>query len=396
MRIGYFTTLFPYPGSFSGIPLYPLDLYPWGGSDVVAYHLARNMVKLGHEVSIFTSSVDSSNHIEESEGMRIYRYGTNFKIKKAFFSLDLFLKSIKHDVDIVHLHYSTPPGILASFFYAKVTGKPYIITYHGDMPENFGNLVRRVGVYMFNRLCVHKILSSAKLIISPSEYYISQSQFLSKHREATVTIPNGIDSKELEIAFTKEECKERLSLGRDDMIIFFIGALMESKNPHLLIKAMPAILGKIPNTKLVIAGVGSMRQDLENLTEKLGLSHRVIFAGGVTGELKAMYYKAADVFVLPSVKEVFPIVLLEAATANLPMLVSDLSTFRCLIEDGDNGLMVHIDDEVSLVRPIINLLSDSELRERLGTNANIKVKDFFWEKIAKTTEEAYKAIINNA
>lgn len=391
MRIGYFTTVFPYPESFTDSALN--RLYPVGGSEYVAYHLAQNMVKRGHEVVVFTSSIDSHNRVEELNGIKIYRYGTNFRIEKAFISYNLFLKSIKHDVDIVHLHFSTPPGNLAGLFYAKVKRKPFIITYHGDAPENFGNLIRRVLMYLFNRLCVNSILSAAKFIITPSEYYINQSRFLGKHQSKIVSIPNGINPEEMNIPYTKEECKKKLSFAANDVIILFIGALMDSKNPDLLIESLPAIIEKNPNVRLVVAGEGSMRKTLEQLANKLGISEKVRFPGGIAGELKAMCYKAADVFAFPSIMEVFPLVLLEASAAGLPMVVSDLNTFQCIIEDGYNGLVTRVDSKDYLAETLIRVLSDPILLAKIGENAKKKVNDYSWENIAKKIEDIYKEIL---
>jgi glycosyltransferase involved in cell wall biosynthesis len=388
MRIGYFTTVFPYPESFTDSTLN--RLYPVGGSEHVAYHLACNIVERGHEVIVFTSSIDSHDQVEETNGIKIYRYGTNFRIEKALISYNLFFKSIKRDVDIVHLHFSTPPGDLAGLFYAMVKRKPLIVTYHGDAPENFGNLIRRVLMYLFNRLFVNSILSTAKFIITPSEYYINQSRFLRKHKSKIVSIPNGINPDEMNIPFTKEECKKKLSFAANDVIILFVGALMESKKPDLLMESLPVIIEKNPNVRLVVAGEGSMRKELGQLANKLGISDKVRFPGSVVGGLKATYFKAADVFAFPSVMEVFPLVLLEASAAGLPMVVSNLCTFQCIIEDGHNGLMTRVDNKKYLAETIIRVLSDPVLREKIRENAKKKVMGYSWENIAKKTEDLYK------
>jgi glycosyltransferase involved in cell wall biosynthesis len=387
MRIGFFTSVFPYAESFQNSSMY--FNYPVGGAEIVAYNLAKNIVRQGHEVSVFTCSIDSKYREEDQNGVKIYRYGTNFRMEKAFVSFSLFFQSLKHDVDIVHLHFSTPPGNLAAMFYALVKRKPFIITYHGDAPENFGNPIRRVLMFLFNRLCANRILSSASTIITPSKYYVDQSRFLRKHKSKIIEIPNGINPGEIEISFTREECRQKLSFEAGDAIILFIGALMESKKPDLLIEALPAILKENPDARLVIAGEGSMRESLKQLAVKLGVSGRVMFPGGVVGELKAIYYKAADIFAFPSVMEVFPLVFLEASVAGLPLVVSSLETFRVFIKDGYNGIVTRSGDLNSLTESIKRLLSDPVLRKELGENARQSALGFSWENIAETTEDLY-------
>lgn len=113
MKIGYFITHFPYLESFKDPEF--AHRYPVGGANLWAYQLAHQMAKLGHDIVVFTTSVDSKNHVEEDDGVKVYRYGTNFKVGKVFFSFDLFFKSLQHDIDIAHLHFAVPPGNLQAY-----------------------------------------------------------------------------------------------------------------------------------------------------------------------------------------------------------------------------------------------------------------------------------------
>ena len=108
-----------------------------------------------------------------------------------------------------------------------------------------------------------------------------------------------------------------------------------------------------------------------------------------------MYYRAADVFVLPSTisTEVFPIVLLEASASGLPMVVSDLDTFKCIVDDEYNGLFTKRKDEGNLADAIMYLLENQNVRERMGKNARKKVEDYSWEKVAEMTEKVYNEVI---
>ena len=119
MRIGHFITAFPYEESFSNPEFYAR--YPIGGGEVCAYNLAVNTAKLGHDVSIFTTAVDASKHNKEfNNNIKVFRYPINLRIAKAFFSVNMFLQPLKYDVDILHVHFTAPPGYLAGFYYAKM------------------------------------------------------------------------------------------------------------------------------------------------------------------------------------------------------------------------------------------------------------------------------------
>jgi glycosyltransferase involved in cell wall biosynthesis len=390
LKIGYFITPFPYPESFTDPEVY--RCYPVGGAEVWAYHLAHQMAKLGHDIVVFTTSVDSKNHFSEEDGIKVYRYGINLKIDKAFFSFGMFPRSLQQDVDIVHLHYALPPAELASLFYTQMKRKPLVVTYHGDANPSYGNLIRKAGLSLLDRFIVPTILSRARVITCNSVHYIPISRFLPKYREKIIAIPPGINADEYRMHYSKEECRNKLSLHKDEKIILFVGALINYKSPDLLIKAMPTIIEKNPDARLVFVGDGPLRGDLERLANDLRVNHAIKLVGAVPYDTTASYYGAADIFALPSTgrTESFGIVLLEAAAAGLPIVVSSLETFRAFIKDGYNGLVAKLGDIDSLAETINRLLSDAALRQEMGENARASIRDYSWENIAKKVEKIYE------
>jgi glycosyltransferase involved in cell wall biosynthesis len=349
------------------------------------------MSKLGHDIVVFTTSADSKNHVEEQDGIKIYRYGTNFKIEKAFFSVDLCFKSLQHDIDIAHLHFSLPPGNLAGIFYAWMKRKPLVVTYHGDAMPGYGSVIRQIGLGLQDKFIVPIILSRARFITSYSIDYIGVSRILPKYREKIIAVPPGISADEFRVPYSKEECREKLSLYKDEKIILFVGSLINYKSPDLLIKAMPAIIEKNPGARLVLVGDGPLRGELEHLANDLHVNHAIKLVGAIPYNVTTLYYNSADIFVLPSTgnTESFGIVLLEAASAGLPIVVSSLDTFRAFITDGYNGLVAKLGDIDALAETINRLLSDLALRQEIGTHARASVRDYSWENIAKKIEEIY-------
>ena len=134
--------------------------------------------------------------------------------------------------------------------------------------------------------------------------------------------------------------------------------------------------------------------------KKLDLGQDMIIHWGSPYEklLPYFYYGATDIFVLPSTgrTESFGIVLLDAASAGLPIVVSSLDTFRAFIRDGYNGLVTKLGDIDSLAETINRLLSEPALRQKMGQNARNKVKDYSWQEIAKTMEKVYEKAITKA
>lgn len=391
MKIGYFVGHFPYK-DFLGDLLEYTKRYSHDGGITVARNLATNMAKRNNEIYVFTTSINSKDSIEKYKNITIYRYGTNIRIEHANISFNIFREPLKHKVDIVHVHGGNFIAELAALRYAKRKKIPFILTYHGDAQENYGGIIRRFSVSFYIKHLLNRVLSYADVIISPSEYYINESRFLEKYRDKIVVIPNGINVNEFDINYPKDVCREKLGLPLDGSIILFFGNIVPYKGPDVLVKAMPRIVKDVPDTELVFAGKGVMRDELEKLSVKLGVEKNVKFAGFVGDSLKPLYYRAADVFCLPSVMstEVFPLVLLEASASGLPMVVSDLDTFKCIIEDGYNGLFTKRRDEENLADAIIYLLENEGVREKMGKNARKKVKNYSWDNMADKTEKLYE------
>lgn len=393
MKIGYFVTNFPYSDSFKNNK--KLEGYFCGGAPRAAYYLAFNMAKRGHEISVFTTSVDSKDSIEKHENLTIYRYATNFRIADSNISFGIFLKPINHNIDIVHEHFDTPHGPFAGLRYVKRKKVPLVITYHGDWVENYGGVIRRVGVAFHNKFLVDKVLSYARVIISPSEYFINESRFLGKYRDKIVVIPNGINLEEFNIPYTKEECRKKLGLPIEGEMIFFIGDLLPYKGPDILVKAMRRIVEDVPDTELIFAGKGMMRNELEKLSKKLGIEKNIKFEGFVEESLKPFYYRAADIFCLPSTAstESFGIVNLEAMACGIPIVASKIGGVPDVVKDGENGLLVHPGDSEALADAIIYLLENEEVREKMGRNGRGKVEDYSWGGIAEETKKVYEKVI---
>lgn len=392
MRVSYFITHFPYRDRFDDADYF--TRYKRGGAEFVAYHLALEMAKK-NKVNVFTTSINSKNSVEDYDGVDVHRYGTKFRIDAGNMSFGLFTKPMSHDTDIVHAHFSTPPGEIAGARCAEKKNVPFVLTYHGDWQESFGGFIRRTALSVYNKYLLDKLLSRADVIISPSEYYIDESRFLGKYRDKIAVIPNGIKIEDFDIPLSKEECKVKLGLPPNKNMILFVGNLTPYKGPDVLVKAMSMITEEIPDVELVFVGSGGMRADLEELSKKLGVENYVKFVGFVEERLKPLYYRAADVFCLPSTlnTEVFPIVLLEASASGLPMVVSDLDTFKCIIDDGYNGLFTKRSDENNLADAIMYLLENGDVRNGLGENARKRVEDYSWSRIASTTEKVYKESI---
>jgi glycosyltransferase involved in cell wall biosynthesis len=386
MDLGYFTTKFPYENHVNG--------YVCGGSVLATYYLVLEMAK-NNNIKVFTTSADKNDSRELFNNLIIYRYATNLKIMTSNISSGLFYKPLSHNLDLIHVSFDMPPGPFASLRYVNKKNVPFVLTYHGDWEDSYGSIFRRSGVSFYNKF-VNKILSKADVIISPSESYIHSSKFLKKHQEKIKIIPNGIKIEEFELSYSKEYCRLKLDLPPDKDILLFFGYLSPYKSPDNLIRAFKNVIKKNPNTFLLFAGSGIMMDELKRLSISLKIEDKVRFDGFVGKDLRPYYYKAADLFCLPSTlsTECHPLSILESMASGTPVIASRIGGIPDIINDYVNGILVEPGNVINLSNSILSVLNDNLLKRRMEINCKKIIKDYTWTNISEMTEQVYKDVIN--
>jgi len=128
-------------------------------------------------------------------------------------------------------------------------------------------------------------------------------------------------------------------------------------------------------------------------TTRSKLKDDVVFTGYIPTDRTPLYYRAADIFVLPSFSEAFPLTLLEAGAAGLPIIATDVGGVSDILHDGINGVITKTGDPEDLAGKIVSLLDDDELREKLGKKGQMLAEQYSWEKVAEETEKVYLDLI---
>ena len=163
--------------------------------------------------------------------------------------------------------------------------------------------------------------------------------------------------------------RERLGIVENEAVILSVGRLSKEKAHADLIRAFKQLCTTNPdlNCNLVIVGDGPEREPLESASAQSGLSQRIIFAGQVTDVRP--FYAMSDVFVLPSLTEGSPNVLLEAMAAKVPVVATAVGGVPEIVENEESALLVPANDPEALAAAIVRLLGDAELGRRLTKNA---------------------------
>jgi glycosyltransferase involved in cell wall biosynthesis len=187
--------------------------------------------------------------------------------------------------------------------------------------------------------------------------------------------------------------KSRLQISFKARIILYLGRLEPIKGLEYMLEAFARV--RRDDTVLVIAGAGSLRDELQELAVRLGIANGVRFPGYVPVEKAIVYYAAAYVYVLPSVtrrsgKESWGLVVNEAFNQGLPVIASEAvgAAAGGLVRDGETGLVVPERDAASLARSLQVLLDSPELRDRLSSSAKALVKTWNQEQMVDQFQAA--------
>jgi glycosyltransferase involved in cell wall biosynthesis len=217
---------------------------------------------------------------------------------------------------------------------------------------------------------------------------------------------NGVDPQKYSLERVDSEVirkvRERYDLEDDDLMALFIGRLVWVKGVDKLVRAMPHVLEKVPNVKLVVLGLGEMGEYLQRLADSLNLNDAVKFRFEfVPEEERIAHYAACDVAIFPSLYEPFGIVALEAMSMEKPVVVgaTGISGMReVVIPSGPDQCGFHINpnDPADIAWGIVNAVQDPSKRAQFGKNGRKRVLDkFSWGSAAERTVQVYKALLSS-
>jgi len=280
------------------------------------------------------------------------------------------------DYDVVHVQ-SLPYG-------AFVFGTPLVVTVHSPVLEEFAHYRNILKAASIPAIALEKVsLSRASAVLAVSGQ--SRSDLIEMYGlepGRVEVIGNGVDY-------------ERFSGPRDVSPSSMTKVLVVSRlEPRKNVKEAIEAVAELPKgtCRLDIAGDGSERSALVELTKSVGADDSAYFLGRVGEGALPELYRSSAIFLTTSSSEGFGLSLLEAMSSGCACVASDLPTHRALIEHGVSGLIYANRSE--LLSCLRDLLSSPDLVERLGTAARSVASGHTWEKVAEKVAGAYGRVVN--
>lgn len=386
-----------------GILMLNTEYHPvFSGHAIYLRRLMGHIQRKGYRVSVLTGDFGKLPAEDKLDGIDIHRfsYDPHEKGREIKMSLRIisFLFRKRKTYDILHFHGHLDYYGLITLF-CKVFRKKIIM-----------HMVLLGSDDPLTLLQTYKIMKIRLKLLSLIDRFICISRILGESYlkagmppQKLVYIPQGVDMGIFNPSLNGEKLRIKRKIGLDgyDKIILFVGAVIERKGVDQLVNAWSGVFHELPKSALVIVGpyqFGNEDQNsallnrfVDRLHEQIKSSHApVLFAG--ESACVHEYMKAADFLVLPSKKEGFGNVIIEAMASGLPCVVTPMDGVADeTIEQGVNGFIVN--NEGELTGAIRKLMVDNGLRDRMGKNAlKIARERFDMELIAGHFADVYESL----
>ena len=384
----------------------PYLFLSWAGDNptlAVTYNLSKSLLDQGHQITIYTTdALNKGRKLKypteplNTHGVKVYEFksmgsklGERHRICISPAMIPVMAKQIA-TFDIIHLQeYRTFQNIVAHY-YAKKHKIPYVLQAHGALPRI---MAKHRLKQVYDKLWGYRLLKDATRVIAITKIEAEQYKSMGVSEDKIEIVPNGIYLSEFENLPERGEFRRKWGINDSQKIILYLARIHKIKGPDLLAKAFAGLSKEIDDAKLVITGPDDgYLSSLKKLIADLEISDKVLFTGPLYGREKLKAYLDADVYVLPSAYETFPITVLEACACGIPIVVTD----RCGIADvidGQAGLVVPYEKE-QLQHTLRHMLEDDKMRERFSKKGKLLVREKFdWEKIAEQVERVYSTVV---
>lgn len=350
-----------------------------GGGAPVSFELSKELVKRGHTVDVVTMHIRGTKRFEIIEGVRIFRVPTlrqkrevcyphemaTYVVSALIFSLRLMQRK---KYNLIHAHFIFPTGIVAAFLKWKYN-LPLVMTSQGsDVPH-----------YNPDRFRILHILLRPlwKIVVNSIDVLVAPSQYLKKHINQFSDIPVTIIPNGFRMDLIRPSTRERK--------ILVVSRIFPRKGVQHLLEAIKSM--DLNDWEVIIAGDGPYLGQLKKQAEHI--KPRVYFAGFVQNEQLHHLYETSSIFIFTSQNESFGVVLLEAMSAGLAIVTTNVSALPEVVED--TALLVEPNNPEQIRKALLRLINDTELRERLGNKGRERAKLFNWTVITDGYETAYQA-----
>ena len=368
--------------------------YPtYGGSGVVATELGHALSMRGHEIHFITYKqpvrLDTLNQNIHFHEVFVPEYDL-FHYQPYELALSSRIVDVvkAHKIDVLHVHYAIPHAYAA--YMSKMMLKdvgislPIVTTLHGTD-------ITLVGSHPFYRSAVTFSINNSDYVTSVSKSLKDDTESLFDINKSIDVIPNFIDVKKH--AHLDRPCHRESVAENKEKVITHISNFRPLKRVKDVVKVFEIVQRDIPS-KLLMVGEGPERIKAQRYVKKHNLSDKVLFLGKSNEINELLCY--SDIFLLPSEKESFGLVALEAMIHKVPVISSNAGGLSEVNINGESGYLSTVGDVKEMAKNAIKILKDENEFKRLKEGAFRRAKTFDISNIIPKYELIYKKALGGS
>jgi glycosyltransferase involved in cell wall biosynthesis len=368
----------------------------YSGLTIYTERLARNLVKLGHQVTVLTSRFSPDLPQQETQdGVQIIRPDVSMYLSKGPImpSLPGWALKLIREADVVNLHLPQMDSAYVAWI-ARFSRKPVVMTYHCDLklPKGVIHWVANQGTHLFS----HTTALASDVIVTNTRDYAENSTFLSRYLPKMRYVPTPVELPEV----TQQDIADfraKYNINPGQRIIGMNARLATEKGVEYLIAALPQVLKKHPTARVLhvgqyqnVLGEEQYARKLEPLIKQLG--EHWTFLGLLSPVEQAAFFHASEVLVLPSINstESFGMVQVEAMTCGTPAVASDMPGVRCAVRQSGMGMIVPPRNSQAISDALVEILDDPQ---KFAGDAQAVQQYYSSEAVARQYETIFKELI---
>jgi glycosyltransferase involved in cell wall biosynthesis len=392
-----------------------------GGAPLqVIFHTSKHLAKMGHDVVILDSRYSPEDaaveYIDELKIVRLsfrkvpvlkssrmpryLRFALN-ELNTVLFALKVsrYLTKNSQNIDVIHLH-ATSVGLVLSLLNRKLRDKMFYTSHLGQWVLRGTRrltILERIHVFLDSYL-IRRVAKVVALNDLAKESFITIGRVNPKK---VIVVYNGVDTEFFKPTLGVEEIRKKYDL-EGKFTVLFVGQLSKIKGVEYLVKAADIIINELghKDTLFLLVGpltFGTLEKPID-MEAMLGyirqhqLERNIIFAGALPLEEVKKLYVASDIFVLPSLAEGDPLVVVEAMASGKPIIGTKVGGIPHKVSNAWNGFLIDPADERQLADKIKYLIDHPEERKRMGANSRqYAEEEFDWRKVAERLSLVYQS-----
>ena len=353
----------------------------YGGAEREVARIAALLAKTGvdSEVVCLYEEGHLSGHVEDC-GATVTSLNLD-RNASLFRRMRILTRAIKKNrYDVVHVHLVTWAVIAA-----RMAGTDAVfLTEHGL------SLYKKGFAILFDRVIA--LLCSRVVVVAKAIMKVRQEQWKIPAKKM-VYLPNSVDPSRFDFTVSKDQLKAECGVPVDDWFVLSVGSLLPVKGHTDLIHAAAQVIAEFPNVTFAIAGGGDLYDELARQVGELDVSSRFLLLG-YRDDVERLL-KAADIFVMSSLREGTSIALLEAMAAGVPVVATDVGGNPELVSNRGTGMLVPPSSPAALAEAVSSLIRDHGLRKVVSNEARHKVQTNFSEAVnLKRLKQLYAGVLN--